>query len=88
VAGNLGGRDSWLEALRQLLTRVYVVAEVPNVVGELVQTTVLLTSANLTNKAASDNLEAGLLIKGGDLGERLSRHIDDLRTNGILQPVG
>ena len=50
--------------------------------------TVLLTSANLTNKAANDNLEAGLLIKGGDLGERLSRHIDDLRANGILQPVG
>jgi phosphatidylserine/phosphatidylglycerophosphate/cardiolipin synthase-like enzyme len=50
--------------------------------------TVLLTSANLTNKAANDNLEAGLLIKGGDLGERLSRHIDDLRANGILQPTG
>jgi phosphatidylserine/phosphatidylglycerophosphate/cardiolipin synthase-like enzyme len=50
--------------------------------------TVLLTSANLTSKAANDNLEAGLLIKGGDLGERLSRHIDDLRSNGILQPVG
>jgi len=52
------------------------------------RTTVLLTSANLTNKAANDNLEAGLLINGGDLGERLSRHIDDLRANGILQSVG
>jgi cardiolipin synthase A/B len=50
--------------------------------------TVLLTSANLTSKAANDNLEAGLLIKGGDLGERLSRHIDDLRANGILQSIG
>jgi cardiolipin synthase A/B len=51
------------------------------------RTTVLLTSANLTNKAANHNLEAGLLVKGGDLAERLSRHIDDLRASGTLQPV-
>lgn len=52
------------------------------------RSTVLLTSANLTNKAANDNLEAGLLVKGGDLGGRLNRHIDDLRANGILKLVG
>jgi phosphatidylserine/phosphatidylglycerophosphate/cardiolipin synthase-like enzyme len=51
------------------------------------RSTVLITSANLTNKAADHNLEAGLLVKGGELAERLSRHIDDLRANGILEPV-
>lgn len=47
-------------------------------------TTVLLTSANLSQKASGDNLEAGLLIKGGDLASRLTRHIADLRGNGTL----
>ena len=49
--------------------------------------TVLLTSANLTNRAANNNFEAGLLFKGGELAERLSRHIDDLRASGTLQAV-
>jgi phosphatidylserine/phosphatidylglycerophosphate/cardiolipin synthase-like enzyme len=50
--------------------------------------TVLITSANLTSRAANHNFEVGVLITGGDLAERLSRHIDDLRIQGIVRAVG
>lgn len=45
----------------------------------------LITSANLTKRAAGDNLEAGLLIRGGDVAERLTRHITQLRHDGVLR---
>ena len=37
-------------------------------------TTALITSANITRRAAGDNLEAGVLIRGGDIPERLAGH--------------
>jgi phosphatidylserine/phosphatidylglycerophosphate/cardiolipin synthase-like enzyme len=45
----------------------------------------LITSANLTKRAAGDNLEAGLLVRGGDLAERLGHHIKQLRHNHVLR---
>ena len=45
----------------------------------------LVTSANLTKRAAGDNLEAGLLVRGGDVAERLTRHITQLRHDGLLR---
>jgi phosphatidylserine/phosphatidylglycerophosphate/cardiolipin synthase-like enzyme len=45
----------------------------------------LITSANLTKRAAGDNLEAGLLVRGGDIAERLTRHITQLRHDGVLR---
>ncbi|MEV6872234.1 DISARM system phospholipase D-like protein DrmC [Amycolatopsis sp. NPDC051128] len=47
----------------------------------------LITSANLTKRAAGDNFEAGLLVRGGDIAERLSYHIMQLRHESILQDV-
>jgi phosphatidylserine/phosphatidylglycerophosphate/cardiolipin synthase-like enzyme len=41
-------------------------------------TTALITSANLTRRAAGDNLEVGVLIRGGDIPERLARHVAQL----------
>ncbi|MBM7457521.1 DISARM system phospholipase D-like protein DrmC [Rhodococcus coprophilus] len=50
----------------------------------------LITSANLTKRAASDNLEAGLLVRGGDIPPRLVGHIDQLVQQKILRkaPLG
>jgi phosphatidylserine/phosphatidylglycerophosphate/cardiolipin synthase-like enzyme len=45
----------------------------------------LITSANLTEYAASDNLEAGALIHGTDTAQRLVEHIDELERRGILK---
>jgi phosphatidylserine/phosphatidylglycerophosphate/cardiolipin synthase-like enzyme len=47
----------------------------------------LITSANLTKRAAGDNLEAGLLVRGGDIAERISHHITQLRHKGVLRDV-
>ena len=41
--------------------------------------TVFLTSANLSLKASGDNLEAGVLIHGGDWARRISDHFASLR---------
>jgi phosphatidylserine/phosphatidylglycerophosphate/cardiolipin synthase-like enzyme len=40
--------------------------------------TALITSANVTKRAAGDNIEAGLLIRGGDIPQRLGDHIGEL----------
>lgn len=48
--------------------------------------TAFITSANLTKRAAGNNLEAGVLIRGGDLPERLSAHVRELRQQGRLTP--
>ncbi|MFF0284262.1 DISARM system phospholipase D-like protein DrmC [Rhodococcus aetherivorans] len=47
--------------------------------------TALITSANLTKRAAGDNLEAGLLVRGGDIPQRLVGHIDQLVQQQILR---
>jgi cardiolipin synthase A/B len=46
--------------------------------------TVLLTSANLSHKAAGDNLEAGVFIKGGEWGHRILTHIAWQRRAGVI----
>jgi phosphatidylserine/phosphatidylglycerophosphate/cardiolipin synthase-like enzyme len=45
---------------------------------------VLITSANLSEKASGDNLEAGLLLRDGDYAVRLSKHFESLLTSGVL----
>ena len=48
---------------------------------------VLVGSANLTKSAQTANMELGLLVKGGDLPLRLSRHFAELIAQGILRRV-
>lgn len=48
-------------------------------------TQALVTSANVTNSAQTANMELGLLIKGGDLPLRLSRHFAELIAQGVLK---
>jgi len=47
-------------------------------------TTAFITSANLTERAAGHNLEAGILIRGGDIPARLVEHVRELRREGRL----
>jgi phosphatidylserine/phosphatidylglycerophosphate/cardiolipin synthase-like enzyme len=49
--------------------------------------TVFLTSANLSLKAAGDNIEAGVLIRGGDWARRITDHIASQRAAGVLIDV-
>lgn len=49
------------------------------------RTVALVTSANLTKRAAGDNLEAGLLVRGGDIPLRLVDHVNQLLQQGILR---
>jgi phosphatidylserine/phosphatidylglycerophosphate/cardiolipin synthase-like enzyme len=49
---------------------------------------VLLTSANLTNNAYDNNLEIGLLCRGGQVGAQVQDHFDKLIAAGVLVPVG
>jgi len=44
----------------------------------------LVTSANLSEVAAGDSLEAGFTLRGGDYPRRFAEHIDRLRSDGIL----
>jgi phosphatidylserine/phosphatidylglycerophosphate/cardiolipin synthase-like enzyme len=45
----------------------------------------LITSANLTKRAAGDNFEAGLLIRGGDSAARLAAHVMELLEADVLR---
>lgn len=47
-------------------------------------TTAFITSANLTKRAAGNNMEAGVLIRGGDIPARLVEHIEALRIAGAI----
>jgi phosphatidylserine/phosphatidylglycerophosphate/cardiolipin synthase-like enzyme len=47
----------------------------------------LVTSANLTGAALGENMELGLLVKGGSVPRRLSRHFMGLIDEGVLEPV-
>ncbi|MXZ95812.1 MAG: hypothetical protein F4Y99_07795 [Acidimicrobiaceae bacterium] len=47
----------------------------------------LITSANLTSAGINDNIELGVLIEAGPLPIRLSRHLDLLIEQGILEPA-
>jgi phosphatidylserine/phosphatidylglycerophosphate/cardiolipin synthase-like enzyme len=48
--------------------------------------TLLLGSANLTESAARRNIEAGVLVTGGDAPRRTAEHIVELQRLGILRP--
>ncbi len=43
-----------------------------------------ITSANLTSAALSQNMEMGVLVRGGDIPARLQRHYDGLIAGGVL----
>lgn len=49
---------------------------------------VLLTSANLTNAAFDQNLELGILCRGGKTAGQIQQHFDALITDGVLKRVG
>ncbi len=46
--------------------------------------TVFLTSANLSLRAAGDNIEAGVLIGGGDWATKVHEHVASLRPRAVL----
>lgn len=46
-----------------------------------------LGSANLTESAARRNIEAGVLISGGEAPQRAAEHITELQRAGVLQPL-
>lgn len=45
-----------------------------------------VTSANLTGKALEENMELGLLVRGGAVPRRLAAHFDSLINTGVLAP--
>lgn len=49
------------------------------------ETIALITSANITRRAAGDNLEAGVLVRGGDIPQRLVNHVNQLLLQQILR---
>lgn len=49
--------------------------------------TVFMTSANLSQKASGDNLEAGVLIHGGEWARRVSAHVASLLQSKDLLPA-
>ena len=51
------------------------------------RSSVLITSANLTSAGINDNIELGVLIEGGPLPARLSRHLEILAEDGTLEAV-
>lgn len=46
-----------------------------------------VTSANVTGRAQSDNIELGLVVRGGPVPQRLGAHFRTLMSNEILRPV-
>lgn len=49
--------------------------------------TLLLGSANLTESAARRNIEAGVLVSGGEAPRRVAEHIVGLQRLGVLKPL-
>lgn len=46
--------------------------------------TLLVSSVNLTESGVENNIEAGIIIRGGHAPPRFAEHIDELRAGGIL----
>jgi phosphatidylserine/phosphatidylglycerophosphate/cardiolipin synthase-like enzyme len=44
-----------------------------------------VTSANLTGAAMTDNMELGLVVRGGDVPKRIANHFDALMANELLK---
>lgn len=49
--------------------------------------TALVTSANLTGHALTQNMELGLLVRGGPIPKRLAAHFQQLMNRGVLVRV-
>jgi len=49
--------------------------------------TAFVTSANLTGAAMTDNMELGLLVRGGDVPRRIADHFGTLISDGVLCPL-
>lgn len=49
--------------------------------------TCFISSANLTEHAMEKNMEAGVLVRRGDLPDRLNRHLKALITIGVIQKL-
>jgi cardiolipin synthase A/B len=49
--------------------------------------TAFVTSANLTGHGITENMELGLLVRGGAIPRRLSAHFRELLADGTLAPV-
>lgn len=49
------------------------------------RTTLLVSSANLTQSGVTSNIEAGLLVRGGIAPQRAAEHVTALRDRGILE---
>lgn len=47
----------------------------------------LVTSANLTGAGIADNMELGLLIRGGPIPRRLEAHFRELIASSVLEPI-
>ena len=46
-----------------------------------------ITSANLTRAAMENNMELGVLVRGGNLPEKLERHLESLVTTGVIGKI-
>lgn len=46
-----------------------------------------ITSANLTKAAMENNMELGVLVRGGNLPEKLERHLEALVTTGVIGKI-
>jgi phosphatidylserine/phosphatidylglycerophosphate/cardiolipin synthase-like enzyme len=51
------------------------------------QHTAFVTSANLTGAAMTDNMELGLVVRGGDVPRRIAHHFGTLMNDGVLCPL-
>lgn len=49
--------------------------------------TAFVTSANLTGAAMTDNMELGLVVRGGDVPRRIADHFGTLISDGVLCPL-
>lgn len=46
-----------------------------------------ITSANLTRAAMENNMELGVLVRGGNLPEKLEQHLEALVTTGVIGKI-
>lgn len=69
---DLGKPENLGRLLKQALSRAGVCSSDP------------LSSANLTGHAMEKNMEAGILIRGGTIPEKLHKHLDALVTTKTL----
>lgn len=49
--------------------------------------TAFVTSANLTGSAMTDNMELGLVVRGGDVPRRIANHFEALMTDKVLRQL-